>query len=853
MEPNPNAALDHAPRRILRSSRVKVLANLLLVCLLASCGGGSGGDAATPPGSGGNQADYFPLSVGNRWSYSSEGSSTHYRVTASSVSGARNVITLASLDADERSTLVYERSGSEIIAVPQPADGALAMALGPMTMLKLPLVAGSSYTAADRTLAAFEDLDGDNRADDVSVKVEVRVLGFQSLTTPAGAFEQVAEVRTSFTLSLRLTSTGRTVTSTSTQDDYYAPDIGLVRSVEHASVAAGTPEVVRTLSAYAVGHRRSETQAPSIAERVPAPGVPVRLMDQALVIRFDEPMDRLGPTPTIRLTRADGQSVPVQVAWGSDRVLAAFIPGILSSGTHSLQLSGELEDLAANPASGSREWAVVIDRDGPTVVTSSPPAGATGVSVATPISVSLNEAARLLDPASGAVTLRALGRDVPFDLSQSGSTLNLVPRAPLHHGAAYTVEVANLSDTLGNDSPLDARFSATFSTDTGLFRPVREPLPSLPLAHQAQLADVDGDGVRELWIARGYFGWATSLSTVSFLADGSWGTPRPLLETGCSLEEFAAGDVNGDGRADAVVVTGCGAQVWTQSPSGAFMSLSLTSSGERRDYMPRIVRRAGLGTPGFVTARRSGLQVDQLLLWQAAGAGSFNATTLASGMLSIHQVEVADINGDGREDLLVLGQPEASSPLALVAWLQAADGTFTAPAGVLARWCGPFGGFAVGDLNRDGRQDLVQRGDACPRSGLVTLRQTAGGLFEAVHAPVPATDVSALALADIDGDGRLDAVTLEGEAKLFRYRLQRSDGSFADEVTHVASADEARSGLLLLGDLDRDGRVDVLTGGGAHLQTRASPSAVAPGVRALGQLPGVREGLSGRPARGRTK
>jgi Bacterial Ig-like domain len=178
-------------------------------------------------------------------------------------------------------------------------------------------------------------------------------------------------------------------------DDFYAPDIGLARSVEHANAEARTPEVVRTLSAYSVGNRRSESKAPSISSREPAPDTPVQFNDHFISVSFDEPMDRLGPTPQFRLTKANGEVVPVLMYWGNDRILTGFIPGMLTTGPHRLQLQGELEDLAANAASGSRECTVLIDREGPSVVTSSPAAGATGVSTSAPITVTLNEAADL--------------------------------------------------------------------------------------------------------------------------------------------------------------------------------------------------------------------------------------------------------------------------------------------------------------------------------------------------------------------------------------------------------------------------------------------------------------------------
>jgi hypothetical protein len=298
------------------------------------------------------------------------------------------------------------------------------------------------------------------------------------------------------------------------------------------------------------------------------------------------------------------------------------------------------------------------------------------------------------------------------------------------------------------------------------------------------------------------------------------------------------------------VVTGCGAHVWTQSADGSFATVSLGTSGERRDYMPRIVRRAGQTALGFLTAQRTGLQVNQLLLWQARGTSTFQSTLLNTGLSVLHQIEVFDINADGRDDVVVLGQPESATALALVALLQAADGSFGPPTVVLARWCGLFGGFAHGDLNGDGRPDLLQRGDTCGQAGLLPLLQTVSGSFEASQAPIPATDVGEVRLADLDGDGRRDLVSLEEGARVFRYRLQRGDGRFADAVTHVASGEDWRSQLLLASDLNGDGRVDVLTGEGAHIQRLVSPSAVTPGVRAVGRLPGLHKGVRGAAPRG---
>ena len=85
-------------------------------------------------------------------------------------------------------------------------------------------------------------------------------------------------------------------------------------------------------------------------------------------------------------------------------------------------------------------------------MTSAPADAAVGVSTSTPISVTLTEAAELSGAGSDPATLSVLGRNVAIDVKQTGATLQLTPKEPLHRGAAGTAAVQTLSDKLGNMS-----------------------------------------------------------------------------------------------------------------------------------------------------------------------------------------------------------------------------------------------------------------------------------------------------------------------------------------------------------------------------------------------------------------
>jgi hypothetical protein len=121
--------------------------------------------------------------------------------------------------------------------------------------------------------------------------------------------------------------------------------------------------------------------------------------------------------------------------------------------------------------------------------------------------------------------------------------------------------------------------------------------------------------------------------------------------------------------------------------------------------------------------------------------------------------------------------------------------------------------LAIGDFNRDGKQDLavVRYGDG--RDALAILLGNGDGTFQEVASYQLPAQSSWLAATDTNGDGNLDLVmslTYSGSGAL-AVLLGNGDGTFKPMVQYPTTSQAFRG---VLGDFNRDGAVDAVLIGG---------------------------------------
>jgi hypothetical protein len=136
---------------------------------------------------------------------------------------------------------------------------------------------------------------------------------------------------------------------------------------------------------------------------------------------------------------------------------------------------------------------------------------------------------------------------------------------------------------------------------------------------------------------------------------------------------------------------------------------------------------------------------------------------------------VADLNGDGRPDIVYYGEPKEL----VLLYNQGTNGWSTP-----RRWQIEDGqispnALATGDLNGDGRTDLILLAE----EHVYFFAQRADHtLAEPVKIPFTGI-VKSVQVLDVDGDGRSDLLLVNWEDRNpFRFRLQKSDGELGPEI-----------------------------------------------------------------------
>jgi len=194
----------------------------------------------------GDIGNYFPFDQGSTWVYQgtelSNGQTTNYtntiQITGTNITSTGITTTIfreinsanpgvASEDylvKDSRAITNYGNNDATDILTPQ---------VGIYREYVFPLGLNSSFEAINKSGITWPDSlgDGDGKPETASVSATVTVAGFDTVTVPAGTYTNAAKIVSSVTISAILSRDSSTATETITATEWYAPGVGLVKSI----------------------------------------------------------------------------------------------------------------------------------------------------------------------------------------------------------------------------------------------------------------------------------------------------------------------------------------------------------------------------------------------------------------------------------------------------------------------------------------------------------------------------------------------------------------------------------------------------------------------------------------------
>lgn len=253
-------------------------------------------------------------------------------------------------------------------------------------------------------------------------------------------------------------------------------------------------------------------------------------------------------------------------------------------------------------------------------------------------------------------------------------------------------------------------------------------------------------------------------------------------------------DINGDGFMDIVSVNdGAVFRTVLGNGNGTFKAqIVSTITGMNSDKVA-AADLDGDGVLDVVTSRGDAISISM-----GTGNGTFKASVSYSTGVAAggdgYALAIADINGDGRPDIL---SSATNAPLVFSAFINAGSGSYLAA--VTNTFANTASSFVTGDFNSDGRMDFVSD------NGMMYLSNGNGRFSSTAISQISGIGGSNMISADFNQDGKSDIAF--GSGPSIQMILGTGSGTFGAATTAVSGSAMTP---VQFADLNGDGYRDMI-------------------------------------------
>lgn len=402
--------------------------------------------------------------------------------------------------------------------------------------------------------------------------------------------------------------------------------------------------------------------------------------------------------------------------------------------------------------------------------------------------------------------------------SASNNSLSLVVPA----GTTYkpvTVTVNNY--TAQSLAPYNAGFSDFTETISDSSFSWKQAFNTNEDPRDLRLADLDGDGKTEI-ISADYFGGTISVLKNTGTNRGFNFNPNITIAGGYgtnSLKYITVADLNHDGKPDIII-----------GFDGNVDLLINTSVAGNISFAPRQTFLTAWDTRGVIafdfdgdsridiaTVHVNGLtSISEISLLLNNGTNGIVTFKPMQGIqlpgIAFH-LEAGDFDGDKKTDLVASLQGQGIAVLKNISL----PGTisFDAPTYIPASITSYSNNFLVGDIDEDGKQDIV----TMTNDGFKVLRNTTVGsgisFMEGLTVFTGGTP-GGLVAGQLDGDGKVDMLVVDlSGIFLVKNTSEPGNFSFASPIHYETLVTYNYVYAAGIGDLDGDGKPDIAVANGA--------------------------------------